>query len=172
MEKCFDSLLYTSLVIWIDDILLFADDIDTYVVKLEEFFDLVAAAGLKLSASKSSLYQRSVKWCGRIINSDGVAHDPTRIDALRSMPYPTTAGELQQFLCAANWMRESLVDYARQVEPLQMRLDSALKNGKRTKRVAAGISVTLTEAERGAYDQVKELLATSATLALPDDAAT
>lgn len=119
MEKCCDSLLYDYIVIWIEDLLLFADDIDTYVAKLEEFFDLVAEYGLKLSAKKSSLYQQSVKWCGRIINSDDVSHDPARIDVLRSMPYPTTAGQLQQFLCAANWMRESIVDYARTVEPLQ-----------------------------------------------------
>ncbi|KAJ8526138.1 hypothetical protein ON010_g15041 [Phytophthora cinnamomi] len=85
------------------------------------------------------------------------------------MPYSTTAG---QFLCAANTMRESIVDYARAVEPLQQRLDTALKSGKRTKRVTAGISVTLTDAERVTFDKVKDLLATSATLALPDDSAT
>eukprot|EP00644_Phytophthora_capsici_P017003 jgi/Phyca11/129344/e_gw1.83.90.1 len=159
MERCFESLLYTSLIIWIDDLLLFADDIDSYLQKLDQVFDLVADFGLKLSVKKSSLYQQSVKWCGRIINSDGVAHDPERIDVLRSMPYPTTAGQLQQFICAANWMRESIVDYARSADPPQKRLDEALKNSKRTKRKAA-------------YDHVKELLATAATLAIPDNAAT
>ncbi|KAJ8571266.1 hypothetical protein ON010_g5570 [Phytophthora cinnamomi] len=172
MERCFDSLLYGCIVIWIDDLLLFSDDIDTYVTKLEEFFDLVAMYGLKLSAKKSSIYQQSVKWCGRIINSDGVSHDPSRIDALRSMPYPTTVGHLQQFLCAANWVREYIVDYGHAVEPLQQRLDTALKRGKRSKSVAAGISVTLTDAERVTFDKVKDLLATPVTLALPDDSAT
>lgn len=119
MEECFDPLLYECLVIWIDDLLLFADDMDGYLSKLERFFDLVVEFGLKLSANKSSLYQQSVQWCGRIINIDDVAHDPEWIDVLRSMPYPTTAGQLQQFICAANWMRESIVDYARAVEPLQ-----------------------------------------------------
>ncbi|OWZ00224.1 Retroelement [Phytophthora megakarya] len=95
-------MLYTSIVIWIDDLLVFADDIDDYVVKLEEFFDLVAAYGLNLSAKTSSIYQQSVKWCGRIINNDGDSHDPARVDVLRSMSYPETAGLLQQFLCAAN----------------------------------------------------------------------
>ncbi|KAJ8514620.1 hypothetical protein ON010_g18655 [Phytophthora cinnamomi] len=69
-------------------------------------------------------------------------------------------------------MRESIVDYDRAVEPLQQRLDTVFKSGKRSKRVAAGISVTLTDAERVTFDKVKDLLATSATLALPDDSAT
>ncbi|POM60673.1 hypothetical protein PHPALM_30448 [Phytophthora palmivora] len=35
----------------------------------------------------------SVRRCGRINNKDGVRHDPQRIEALRAMPLPTTAGE-------------------------------------------------------------------------------
>ncbi|KAJ8575672.1 hypothetical protein ON010_g3544 [Phytophthora cinnamomi] len=138
----------------------------------KQFFDLVASFELKLSAKKSSLYQQSVRWCGRTINSDGILHDPERIDSLRLMLLPATAGQLQQFLCAANWMRESIADYARAVEPLQRRLDDTLRNSKSTKRVAAGISIELSGVEQDAYDHVKNLLATSATLSLPDDAAT
>ncbi|OWZ01551.1 hypothetical protein PHMEG_00027031 [Phytophthora megakarya] len=54
MEHCFESLLYHSLVIWIDDLLFFADGIDTNFAELERFFDLVASFGLKLSAKTSS----------------------------------------------------------------------------------------------------------------------
>ncbi|OWZ16599.1 hypothetical protein PHMEG_0009583 [Phytophthora megakarya] len=133
MKECFEPLLYKCLTIGIDDLLLFADYIGTYLLKLEQFFDLVASFGLKLSAKKSSQYQKSVKWCGRIIDSNGISHDPARIDALRAMPYPTTAAQLQQFVCVANWMRESIVDYARAVEPLQQRLDNVLRNGKQKK---------------------------------------
>ncbi|KAE8963384.1 hypothetical protein PR002_g29307 [Phytophthora rubi] len=88
------------------------------------------------------------------------------------MPYPSTAGELQQFICAINWMRESLFDYPRQVSPLQRKLDTALASTRRTKRAAAGISITLNDDERAAFDKVKDMLASAATLAFPDDTAT
>jgi hypothetical protein len=113
---------------------------------------IVDSFGLKLRAMKSMLYRRSVKWCDWIITPDGVAHDPDHIATLRSVPYPTTAGQLQQFLSAANWMRESLIDYARVVDPLQTRLDAALAGGRRTKRAAAGIAVEQTPTERRAFD--------------------
>eukprot|EP00644_Phytophthora_capsici_P005411 jgi/Phyca11/96548/e_gw1.1.1876.1 len=119
MEKCFATLLYKHLLVWIDDLLLYAEDIDTYLEKLKELFSLLDEFGLKLSVKKSSLYQQEVKWCGKFIDANGVRHDPARIETLCAMPYPSTAGELQQFLCATNWMRESLIDYARQVSPLQ-----------------------------------------------------
>ncbi|POM60306.1 hypothetical protein PHPALM_30853 [Phytophthora palmivora] len=172
MEMCFASLLYEHLLIWIDDLLLYAADLDTYMAKLAEFFELLNQFGLKLNAKKCSLYQRQVKWCGRILDHQGVRHDPDRISTLRQMPYPTTAGELQQFVCAINWMRESIVDYARQVAPLQKRLDASLATTKRTRRAAAGIELHLTVEERTAFDNVKEMLATSATLDFPDDSAT
>jgi hypothetical protein len=172
METCFATLLYKHLLIWIDDLLLYADDIDTYLDKLAELFFLLNDFGLKLSVKKSSLYQKEVKWCGKIIDANGVRHDPARIATLRAMPYPNTAGELQQFLCAINWMREILMDYARQVSPLQHRLDEALAKTRRTKRVTAGISIELSTDEKAAYDIVKDMLASAATLAFPDDSAT
>ncbi|KAJ8531732.1 hypothetical protein ON010_g14230 [Phytophthora cinnamomi] len=59
-----------------------------------------------------------------------------------STAYPTNAAELQKVLCAANWMRESVVDFARAAQPLQERLDLALATAsRRTKRVAAGVSL-------------------------------
>ncbi|GMF58766.1 unnamed protein product [Phytophthora fragariaefolia] len=136
MEKCFATLLYKHLLVWIDDLLLYADDIDTYLDKLAEFFELLNEFGLKLSVKKFSLYQKEVKWCGKIIDANGVGHDPARIDSLRAMPHPT------------------------------------LTKTRRTKRAAAGISIELDVVEKAAFDKVKEMLASAATLSVPDDTAT
>ncbi|KAF0775213.1 hypothetical protein AaE_001087, partial [Aphanomyces astaci] len=85
----------------------------------ESFFDRVAQYGFKLSPSKTKLFTDQVKWCGRIINGDGVKQDPERIEHLCAIPYPTNAGELQQFVCAVNWLRDSMTEYAQTVDPLQ-----------------------------------------------------
>jgi len=172
METCFATLLYKHLLVWIDDLLLYAVTIDDYLDKLDKLLSLMAHYGLKLSAKKSNLYQRAVKWCGKLIDGDGVRHDPARIDALRSMPYPKTAGELQQFVCAANWMRESIVGYAEAMQPLQEYLDSALKDKRKTKKAAASVGVELSQVERRAFDLMKDKLATSATLHHPSRSGT
>ncbi|KAJ0400826.1 hypothetical protein P43SY_008614 [Pythium insidiosum] len=143
--------------------------VEEYLHKLEELFGLVDMYGFKLSALKSKLFKSTVKWCGKIIDGKGVGHDPARIQALRDLPYPTNVGELQQFLCFMNWMRDSLVDYAPAVRPLQDALDRAMSTAsKRTKRVAAGIPVVLTGDERKVFDAVKQGLAGSAELAFPN----
>lgn len=125
IQKCLEERLHKHLLIWIDDLLLFAGDIDTYLAKMKRLFELLDFFGFKLSVSKSSLFECEVKWRRKLITVKGV-HDSERVRALRELPYPKSAGKLQQFLCATNWMRESLVDYTRNVRPLQDVLNAAL----------------------------------------------
>lgn len=92
--------------------------------------------------------------------------------ALSSIPQPTTAGELQQFLCASNWIRESVLEYGRIVQPLQHCLDRALAGGKRTKRATAGIKIELGDVERDSFARLKSAIAHSVELAHPSPTAT
>ncbi|POM74207.1 Hypothetical protein PHPALM_8873 [Phytophthora palmivora] len=164
IENCLKELMYKQLLVWIDDLLLFAVVVETYLKKLERLFELL----VKLSVTKSSLYELQVKWCGKKTTGKGVSHDPERIKALTSIPYPVNAGELQQFIFAANWMRESVVDFARTVQPLQEPLNTALATAtRRTKRVASGIGPEVSDEARVAFDQLKDKLTNSVSLVFP-----
>jgi DNA-binding protein H-NS len=46
METVFEDLLHQNLLVWIDDLLLHAGDIEAYLHKLENMFDLMAEYGL------------------------------------------------------------------------------------------------------------------------------
>ena len=72
-----------------------------------------------LSPEKYKLFTKRAKWCGRVISSDGITLDPRRIDGLLSMQRPETAGDLQQFLCAINWMRVGIPNYTQETQSLQ-----------------------------------------------------
>ncbi|KAH9171026.1 hypothetical protein AeNC1_017775, partial [Aphanomyces euteiches] len=118
-EDCYAPLLNKHLLVWIDDILVYADDPDEYTAVLDKFFDLMHKYGFKLSPTKTKLYAKQVKWCGRYLSEAGVKQDPERIEALCAIPEPTNAGDLQQFICATNWLRESITEYAQTIDPLQ-----------------------------------------------------
>ncbi|GMF33909.1 unnamed protein product [Phytophthora fragariaefolia] len=167
MERCFASLLYKNLLVWIDDLLLYAKTVDEYLDKLEELFRLMNEFGFKLSATKPSILKTSqVVW--KLIDGSGVRHDPAQIEALRALPYPSTAGELQQFICSTNWMRTSIIDYGRLIQPLQGKFDSVMRHtSRRSKRVASGIPITLSTVERQSFERVKDALSNSAMLAFP-----
>lgn len=105
----FEELFNEGLLIWID-LLGYADGDDGLLRILTRVLEICAAKGLKLNPEKCALYLREALWCGRIIYGDNVHHDPARIDALTHLPPPppATGQELQQFICALNWMRQSI----------------------------------------------------------------
>lgn len=57
IQNCLEELLHRHLLIWIDDLLLFAGDIETFLKKMERLFELLDFFGFKLSVSKSSLFE-------------------------------------------------------------------------------------------------------------------
>ncbi|KAG6617410.1 DNA/RNA polymerase [Phytophthora cinnamomi] len=166
------NLLFEHVLVWVDDLLIYARTIDEFLETIDLIYSQLEKYGLFLGMDKTCLYTRTAKWCGRVLTKDGVSYDSSKIQALIDMPVPTTAGALQQFLCAAGWMRSSLVDFARMCKPLQERLDKELAGTRRTKRVAGNISIELTPDEIESFQHVKNLLQNAATLALPDSAGT
>ncbi|OWY99230.1 hypothetical protein PHMEG_00029805 [Phytophthora megakarya] len=124
VERCFPN-----------EVLLYAEDVDTYCVKLCELFLLMNEFKFKLEHRNQAFF------------NDPVRHDPDRIAAHREMPLPSPAGVLQQFLCACNWMRDSSSSFAGHVQTLQKRLDVRLGKGIRTKRAANKLLVTFTTKE-------------------------
>ncbi|OWY97616.1 hypothetical protein PHMEG_00031810, partial [Phytophthora megakarya] len=172
MQGVFRDMLYDSVLIWIDDIALYATDDDTYLERLAAFLQVLREYNLKLNAKKCVLFCRTIHWCGKILDGKGVQHDPSRLEALRSLPLPSTAAELQHLLCASNWVRDSLVDYARVVLPLQQLLTEALQGKSRKKRLAEGVHLQWEPETEAAFAALIELLACSAKLAFPDQEAT
>ncbi|KAE8908713.1 hypothetical protein PF001_g4709 [Phytophthora fragariae] len=172
MQEVFGDMMNHNLLVYVDDVVLYAPTHDEFLVVLEKFFRRLRESNLKLNVSKSELYAQAVTWCGKIVDGSGVIHDPSRVNALQTLPLPTNAGELQYFLCAANWLRDSIVDYGRAVAPLQEKFDEVMAGHNRKKRHAVSVAVTWTSAEEQAYKAFLDRIASSVTLSFPDDDAT
>lgn len=118
MEQIFEPMLNHEVLIWLDDVLGHAPTPTQLMKTLRRAFERCREFGLKLNPNKCVFFAREIKWCGRVISARGVTHCPERISGLVGMPAPGTAVELQQFLCAANWMRASIPEYTKIVAPL------------------------------------------------------
>ena len=131
------SELQDRLAQWQDEFLKHALNEDHLLKILRRHFELWSKFGLKLHASKCGFFLTEAKFCGRIIDQSGVRYDPLRMETLISTKLPEFASDLQQFLCATNWMRTSIPDYSRVVAPLHSPMGQIYsKAGKRTKKAA------------------------------------
>ncbi|KAF1323287.1 hypothetical protein FI667_g4734, partial [Globisporangium splendens] len=167
MQAALSPMLQRNVLVWIDDIIVFAPTIEGFLHALQEFFTIMRDRRFKLNASKSSLFQPEVMWCGKLLSGAGVRHDPARVDALTALPLPTTVAELQYFVCASNWLHESLPDYARVVAPLLLKLDAERKRIGRRNKNALNVAVDWSTDEAMAYNTVKQLIQMSIPLAFP-----
>ncbi|GMF41276.1 unnamed protein product [Phytophthora fragariaefolia] len=105
VELIFADRLYRGVLVWLDAILGYTESTEVHMVLLEEVLQRCAKFGLKLNPAKYQFFVKEVKWCGKVISADGVTHTSERVQGLVDLASPTTAAELQQFVCAINWMR-------------------------------------------------------------------
>ncbi|KAG6610362.1 Gag/polymerase/env Polyprotein [Phytophthora cinnamomi] len=157
-----------SALVWVDDVILFAPTVEEFLHTLRVFFEIVHEANFKLNMSKSSLFELEVLWCGRLISSHGMRHDPARVSALAELPLPATVADLQYFVCATNWLHDSLPDYARVIAPLQDKLNAERQRIGRRNGNALNVATAWTNPERAAFDAVVALVADSALMTFPD----
>ena len=134
--------LRTNLKAWLDDFNLHAHSESELLHFLDRFFSICDQHGLFLSAVKSTFFSQSIRWCGRLISSDGYQLDPSRLTGLCNMHEPQTANELCEFVHCCRWMSLSIPDFSRTVAPLTGLLETAYRiSGKRTKRSLRKISL-------------------------------
>ena len=127
---------------WLDDFLLHANSEGELLRILRRFFELCRQFNLKLHAEKLDVFLKSAKFCGRIVDADGVRYDPAGLECLINMRAPERGGDLQQFLCATNWMRTSIPNYSCVISPLHKLLERVYSiAGKRTKRAVRNVQL-------------------------------
>jgi hypothetical protein len=172
VNECFRGMLHNSLLAWIDDTLLHANTARSFLAELRRFFMILRERNLKLNAHKCKLFAKRVIWCGKVIDGEGVQHDPARLDALRNMQLPPTGAALQHFLCALNWLRDSMIDYSRITAGLQAKLEKVMAERGRRKAQLTGAKLTWTDEEVVFYQNVLRMIERSCKLAFPDEDAT
>lgn len=88
------------------------------------------------------MFGKDVNSCGLIVDKYGIRFDPRRLDVLTSINRPELGSDIQQFVCAANWVRSSIPNYSSVVPPLHNLLEGCYKkSGKRTRKSVARIPI-------------------------------
>ena len=69
MEDCLGELHLNICFIFLDDIIIFSRTFDEHLERLQQVFDKLRTAGLKLSPKKCSFFQERVRYLGHIVSS-------------------------------------------------------------------------------------------------------
>ncbi len=85
MLSIFGDLNFSSLLCYLDDLLVFAPDETAALERLEIVFQRLRSHNPKLSPKKCHLMQASVKFLGHIIDGNGVSADPSKVEAIAKL---------------------------------------------------------------------------------------
>ena len=130
-QRLMDSILgdIPRVYVYIDDILVASDSPEQHMEDLKTVFKVLADNGLVVQRSKCVLGKSSLEFLGYHVDANGVAPLPTRVEAIREVPPPTTIKELQRFLGMVNYYRRFIRRAAHHLHPLF----NALKGPKKKK---------------------------------------
>jgi len=98
MDIVLCGLSYLTCLVYLDDVIVFGKTFDEQLMRLEQVFDRLARAKLKLKPSKCSLCQRSVDFLGRVVSADGIEMQEANISEITEWPACKSVADVRAFM--------------------------------------------------------------------------
>ena len=120
MENILDGLNHVICEVYLDDIIVYGKTFDEHIVNLKTVLQRLHQYGVKLKPAKCHLFQKEVRYLGRVVTAEGYRPDPTETVALQSLKEktPKTIGDVRKLLGLTSYYRRYLKDYAKRAKPL------------------------------------------------------
>jgi len=159
MDFVLSGLSYITCLVYLDDIIIFGRTFEEQLSRLEEVFDRISSANLKLKPTKCSFFQRQVAFLGHIISGEGISVQESKVDAVRDWPTCRTLTELRAFLGTSGYYRRFVKNFSSIAAPLFALMKK-------------GIEFVWTDECQTAFETLKSRLTSAPILALPTDEGT
>ena len=118
MNLVMAGLTYETCLVYIDDIVVFSDTLETHLSRLEVVLHRLESAGLKIRPDKCKMLQREVVFLGHVISEEGIKASTAKTEAITSWPTPKNVKEVRSFLGLCRYYRKHIKDFAKTAAPL------------------------------------------------------
>ena len=118
MEHIFAPLLHKGVVVYLDDLIVYAKTKAELLALTRKVHAIFAAYDLRLAPSKCELFASEIPVLGHLVSRGQVRENPTHLQAVREYPRPSNIVELRRFLGMASWHRSSVPGFAHFAAPL------------------------------------------------------
>lgn len=149
-EEALGELVNIICVVFIDDILIFSDNVEEHEQHVCMVLDCLRAANLYCSLKKTKLFQKEVKFLGHFISENGVRADEAKVEKITSWKTPNSPKEVKRFLGTVGWMKKFIDGLEKRVGEL-----TPLTSTKITKE-----NFIWGRKEQEAFDAIKKIIAT------------
>ena len=155
MERVLADIPRSHCIVYLDDLLVHANDFYRAFSNLRDVFESIRRAGLRLNPAKCHLLTRETEFLGHVISGRGIATNPTKVAVVRDWPTPANVNQLRSFLGLASYYRRFIQGFATIASPLHRLTDK-------------GQQFDWDESCATAFHRLKTALTGAPVLAVPD----
>ena len=154
MEKVLGHHIGVGVLVYLDDVLIYAETPEQLIEKLDEVLRLLARAGLKCKAKKCSLFTENVHYLGHYISRDGILPEPGKLEKIKQWPKPDKGIEMASFLGYCNYYRDLIPSFAHLSDPLY--------------KASRAAFIDWTPSLGASFEQLKQQMLTPRIVRMPD----
>ena len=103
MQSCLNDQIFQTLLVYIDDIIVFSETFEEHLSRLDRFLTRLSHHGLKIKAGKCTFLSRQVSYLGYTVSDRGISTDPDKLAAVKEWKVPGSVKELRSFLGFASY---------------------------------------------------------------------
>ena len=166
MQRLFGDQQCQSLLLYLDDIVVFSSTVEQHLERLEVVLGRLQGQGLKANLKKCAFFQRAVRYLGHVVSDQGVSTDPSKVEVVANWSTPTTISDLRSFLGFASYYRRFVEGFAKLAAPLHKLV--AELTGKKSRGSERAVGENWSEECHRSFEALKSKLTTAPVLAYAD----
>lgn len=167
MQRMFGDQQGQSLLLYLDDIIVFSSSVQQHLQRLEVVLDRLQRESLKVKLEKCKFFQREVGYLGHVISREGVSTDPAKVEAVAKWQRPCNVSELRSFLGFASYYRRFVEGFAKLAGPLHQLVAKAAGT-KSKKGSGQALGAAWTPQCEDSFEALKSRLVSAPVLAYAD----
>lgn len=163
MERIFGDQHCQSLLLYLDDVVVFSSTITEHMERLDAVLGRLQQENLKAKLEKCAFFKPEVSYLGHVISKDGVATDPDKIEVVSKWQRPNHVSKLRSFLGFASYYRRFVEGFAKLAAPLH-RLVAELIGTKSRKPSERSLADAWTQECEQSFEGLKARLVSAPVL--------
>jgi len=118
MNEVFSDLIDVSVIIYLDNILIYSKNLAEHQKHVKEVLRRLWKHGVFARTNKCEFHAERVEYLGYILSPKGLSMDQAKVKTIQDWPEPRKVRDIQSFLGFANFYRRFVFNYSDIVVPL------------------------------------------------------